>query len=461
LNVTASNPEYVIAVTGNFNQTLAFGASPSSSVSGFAVWVPSRGNWLQNLNVSTISLEGQLSACVDYPGGGSLFAGSLSSNTLGANGLVSLSSGLRTLPVTIRPPQQQPSSNLGKRASARQNVTGVTTGLYYVTGDRNITAIGGHFTAVASNGSTINNLLFINGSNSNTVTGASTQLTNDSTVLAMAVQNDTLYAGGSLNGTLNGNSINGFISFDFRTATFNAQPPALAGDEVTVYSVTARPNNGDVYVGGAFSKAGALDCPGICVFSTSAAEWSRPGSNFAGTAYAMLWTSPNTLVVGGDVSVGGGSTPMATYDAQALGWAAFNGASVIPGPVTALAPASSDDSQIWVAGTASNGSAFLMKYDGSSWVSAGYTLGAGTVIRGLQVLSLSQNHDSTNLVPSSQTLMLTGSLNVPGFGNASAVLFNGTTFQPYALTSSGNGAGSISQIFFQQQNAFATPGMGD
>jgi hypothetical protein len=174
----------------------------------------------------------------------------------------------------------------------------------------------------------------------------------------------------------------------------------------------------------------------------------------------MLWTDDNSLVVGGLLTIAGNATYLVSYDATSHIWSPFNGATAIPGPVTALTPATSDNSQLWVAGTATNGSSFLMKYDGSNWNSVGYLLGAGTTIRGLQVLSLSQDHDSTNFVPASQILLLTGSLNVPGFGNASAVVYNGTTFQPYALTSSGaNGAGSISQIFFQNQNAFATEGI--
>jgi hypothetical protein len=100
-----------------------------------------------------------------------------------------------------------------------------------------------------------------------------------------------------------------------------------------------------------------------------------------------------------------------------------------------------------------------MKYDGSTWNSVGDVLGSGTNIRGLQVLSLTKNHASSALVSASQTLMITGALNVPGFGNASAVLFNGTTFQPFALTTtSTNTGGSLSQIFSQEQNFFKSAG---
>lgn len=462
LNISSSL-ETVITITGNFDQILAFGSNQSVSVSGLAVWVPSYNNWLQNIGATTISLKGQLSSAIDLPTGGQLFSGSLSSETLSANGVVSISSGLSTLPLQIQSSHIQSSSSLSKRATSSQNVTGVVTGLYYESSDQNITVIGGHFTATDSNGSTINNLAFINDSNiSNAVTGVGSQLSNDSTILALAVQNDTLYAGGALTGTVNGNSVDGLIAFDFRTASLTTQPPPLTGSSVVVYAIAARPSSGDVYVGGSFSKASSLDCPGVCVFTSSVDNWNRPGSNLAGTAQTMLWTGDNSLLVGGSLIIAGNASYLVSYDASSQVWSPFNGASALPGPVTALTPATSDDSQFWVAGTATNGSSFLMKYDGSNWNTVGSVLGAGTTIRGLQVLSLTQNHDSTDLVPPSQSLMLMGSVNVPGFGNASAVLFNGATFQPYALTSSGsNGAGSISQIFFQNQNTFTTSGMAD
>ncbi len=459
MNVTANTPETVITLTGDFNQILAFGQNSSVAVTGFAVWVPSHSNWLQNLNIPTMGINGQLTASVDLPTGESLFAGSLSSSQLSANGAVNLaSSGLSTLPVQIQPPTSQSSTFLSKRTiSSGQNVSGVVTGLFYENGGRNVTVLGGHFTATGTNGSAINNLVFINGSNSNIVTGVGPSLSNDSTILALALQADTLYAGGSLSGTVNGAIVGGLISFNLLTASFDTQPPSLTGGDVNAISV--RPNTADVYVAGGFSSAGSLGCPAVCLFSTTASQWEPPGTNLGGTAYSMTWASTNSLIVGGALTVNGGNISLATFDAKAQTWATAVGASAIPGPVTALTAANSDVSQLWVAGTATNGSAFLMLFDGTNWNSVGDVFGTGTDIRGLQILSLSKNHASSTLISASQTLMLTGSLNLPGFGNASAVLFNGTTFQPFALTTTAdNTGGSLSQIFSQNQNFFATPG---
>jgi len=455
MNITINEPETVITLTGDFNQILAFGSNNSVAVTGFAVWVPSRNNWLQNLPISTMDINGQLTASVDLPGGGSLFAGSISSSQLSANGAAALSSGLSTFPVHIQSAAAQSSSSLSKRDTSSQNVSGVVTGLFYENGGRNVTVLGGHFTATGSNGSDVNNLVFINGSNSDTVTGVGSSLSQDSTILALGLQGDTLYAGGILTGTVNGGSVNGLISFNLVTSSFDTQPPALSGGNVN--TISTRPNTADVYVGGSFSEAGSLSCPTVCVFSAS--QWDPPGTGLGGVANVMVWGSQNTLVVGGALSVNGGNVSLATYNVKAQNWTASVGASSIPGPVTALAAANSDASQLWVAGTATNGSAFLMKFDGKNWNSVGDTLGSGTNIRDLQVLSLSKNHASSNLVSASQTLMITGSLNIPGFGNASAILFNGTSFQPFILTSSAaNTGGSLSQFFSQNQNFFSSPG---
>lgn len=458
MNITTNAPETVITLTGSFTQVLAFGGNSSFAVTGFAVWVPSHGNWLQNLNFATMGINGELTVSVDLPSGGSLFAGSLSSSQLNANGAVALkTTSISSLPVHIQPGTAQSSSALTKRAtSSSQNVSGVVTGLFYENGGRNITVLGGHFTATASNGSTINNLVFINGSNSDAVTGVGPSLSSDSTILALALESDTLYAGGSLTGNVNGASVSGLISFNLISASFGIQPPALTGGSVN--AIALRPNTAELYVGGGFSAAGSFGCPSVCLFSTSASQWSRPGNALGGTVNTLLWTSATSLIAGGALTVNGGNISLATYNPTTQVWAPAPGANAIPGTITALVAANSDASQLWVGGTAINGSAFLMKYDGTIWNSVGNAFGSGTKIRGLQIMSLTTNHAASALVSASQTLMITGSINVPGFGNASSVLFNGTTFQPFALTTTAtNTGGSLSQIFSQRQNFFSTP----
>ena len=460
VNITADVPETVITVTGDFDQILAFGSNKAIPVSGFAVWVPSKSNWLQNLAGPIMSIDGELTAAVDVPGGGSLFAGSLSSSQLLTNGAVGLTSDgtLNVLPVKIQPPQAQP--GLTKRATSSENATGVVTGLFNEEGERNLTILGGHFTATGSNGSDVHNLIFVDGTKSDTVTGIGSELSSDSTVLALAVLGDTLYAGGLLTGTVNGANINGLISYNLANPGFPTQPPALAGDSVAVHAISFRPGTTDVYVAGTFSDAGALDCPGVCVYSTSISQWNRPGATLGGIGNVMTWASSNSLIVGGALSLSGVNTTLATFDAKSQEWSATDGAGAIPGPVTALAAGNSDASELWVSGTATNGSAFLMKSSKSTFSSVGDIFEAGTVIRGVQVLSVSKDHDSTNLVSASEIIMITGALILPGFGHASSALYDGKTLRPFALTStSSNRGGSLSQMISQKETSFGKKSM--
>ena len=463
LNVTSGQPETCITVNGDFDQILASDSSQASHVQGLAVWVPSHNDWLQNLNVQTTAITGKLSAATNISGSSPLLAGTISSQGMGIGDAVELSTsgnlGLKSLGVRIQP--QQISSNMRKRAVNGQNATGAVTGLFYNNGGRNITILGGHFTATASNGSVIDNLVFINatGSGGETVTGVGNGLDDDSVFLALATQADTLYAGGTISGKVNGAAIDGLIFYDLAQANFaSPQPPPFSGNNVAVNAIAIRPSTTEVYVGGNFDSAGSLGCPSVCTYQNS--QWNRPSSGISGSVSALTWQGNDQLLVGGNLTIGGNATSLANYDAKKFVWSVFSRASTaVPGPVTALTPANSDVSKFWVSGQSTNGSAFLMKFDGSNFQSVGDVFGADTIIEGLSILSLSQDHSDNPLVDAGTTLLVTGQLNLPSFGNVSALLFNGTTFSPFILSNSGNSPGSLSQLFSEKQFTFSSSGM--
>ena len=464
LNITNGQPETCITINGNFDEVLASGSINSTTVHGLAIWVPSHKSWLQNLNIQSTAISGQLTAAVNVSGiSGQLLAGTISSQGMGITDTVELSTtgplALNSLGVKIQP-QQVSSSSMSKRAVSGQNVTGAVTGLFYNGGGLNVTILGGHFTATASNGSDINNLIFINATSGagDKVTGIGSGLAADSVFLALAIQGSTLYAGGTISGAISGSNINGLILYDLVRATYSSpQPPALVGSDVAVNAISTRPNTAEVYVGGNFDSAGSFSCPSVCMFESG--QWNRPGSGLGGSVAALTWQGTSQLLAGGNLTVSNNATSLATYDTKAQQWSAVQGAaSAVPGPVTALSPANNDGSQFWVAGKGTNGSAFLIKYDGSSFQSLGDVLGKSTTIRGLSILQLSKNHGSNSLINEQQTLLVTGQLNLPNFGNASAALFNGTTFTPFILSNAGNGPGSLSQLFSEKQVDFAKMG---
>ncbi|KAL9125793.1 MAG: hypothetical protein Q9217_005061 [Psora testacea] len=462
VNVTTNTPELCISFNGFFNRIEASGSDKAVSVDGFGVWVPSRQNWLQNLHLQSQAITGQLSTMTNITGGTPLLAGTLSTEDISASDAVALTSDplrIQGLNIGIQPQPAGPVTR--KRAVSNQNVSGVVTGLFETDNNLNVTVLGGHFTATASNGSTIENLAFINnaGNSAETITGLTSGLDSDSAFLALATINNLLYAGGTVTGRVNDADVNGLVVYDLSQGAYSyPQPPVLGGSDVAVNAITKRPNKAQVFVGGHFDTAGSLGCPSVCVFENGA--WNQPGIGIGGSVAAFMWQGNNKLLAGGNLTVMNNATSLANYDTARTTWTALNGVSgSVPGPVTALTQASSDSSHFWVAGKASNNSAFLMRYDGSNFQTVGDVLGNKTTIRGLSVLALDkERRNANNLVSSGMTLLVTGELDLPNFGNASAALFNGTTFSPFILSTSGNGPGSLSQLFSEKQVSFKDAG---
>ena len=463
MNITENKPETVIGLGGGFTQILAHGNSQASSVEGFTVWVPSHNEWLQNLNVSRLQVTGKLTAYADVPNGTYLVAGNMVSEGYAISGAASLSQydgteGIDPFPFAIHANSAQ--SSLSKRdLTTEQNISGVADVSYYSNQGRNVTVFGGHFTATATNGSTIENVLFLNGSNNDAVTGLPFGVDSNSTVLTFATQADLLFAGGSLSGNVTGSSVNGVVVYDLHAAAFiDGQPPALQGDNVVVNDIKVRPATSEVYVGGAFDTAGSLPCSTVCMFQPSTGQWNAAGSNLGGSASALFWSSGEKLLAAGSLTVGGSKTSLATYDAKQQNWTAIS-SSQIPGPVTAFAPANQELHSMWVAGTALNGSTFLMEIDGNNYRPVGDVFATGTTIRGLQVLSLTHSHGSTPMLDNNQVLLVCGQLGLPNFGNASAALYNGTDFTPFVLASTLSGqSGIVSNLFSSNTNPLKSGG---
>lgn len=461
VNITTNHPETCITINGFFDQIEATGSNKAVSVAGFAIWVPSRQDWLQNLELQSQAITGKLSYMTNVTGSATLLAGTLASQDMMAEDAVVLTSGplaINALNLDVQPPKIGPVRR--KRAISGQNTTGITTGLFYNNAGLNMTILGGSFTASATDSSTVNNLAFLNNTASATgiVTGLASGIDSDSTFLALATSGSVLYAGGSVTGTVNDDTVNGLVVYDLGQAAYSSpQPPAFGGNDVSVNAITVRPNKDEIYVGGNFETAGSLGCPGVCVFRNGA--WTQPGSGLGGSVSAFTWQGNDQLLTGGNLTIDNNATSLATYDISKSAWTALDGAAdSIPGPVTALGPANNDASKYWVAGKAINGSTFLMKYDGSKFESIGDSLGTQTTILGLSVLQLGKSHSDTDLVPSNMVLLVTGQLNLPSFGNVSAALFNGTTFTPFILCTSGNRPGSLSQLFSEKEIKFTTAG---
>lgn len=468
LNITDNQLQNCFAVSGNFTSVNEFSGNAAFAAAGFAIWVPAQSNWMNNIANATMALNGFLTAWAEVPDMSPVYAGTIKSQGSDYGDIVQLvsgSPGLQSLGVRLQPGASSSSSNSSstkrKRAlstqSSGQNYTGVYDGLYFSENGLNVTILGGNFATTASNGSTITNLIFINNTNDGqpTISGTS-GLDADSIFVAMDTYNTMLFAGGAVNGTVNGNDATGLVVYDLSLNQFaQPHPPALGGDNVVVNTIATQPGSAIVYVGGSFQTAGSLQCKTLCSYDASVMQWQNTGAGLSGTINAMLWASKTQLIIAGNLTVDGNSTTMATYDAKKQTFEAYTGASTLPGPISAISAVNNDYDQFWVSGVAtSNSSTYLSKYQDGAWVGAG-GLGDSTTIRKLQIMPLTSSHSSSTLMSGDQSLLILGDVNIPSEGNASAVLFNGTTYEPYILTNMDDGSpGSLSAIFVSNPQYF-------
>lgn len=452
LNVTAGQQENCITVNGNFQNVNAFGSSASFAADGFAVWVPSKKNWLNNLPNADASISGKLLTQTSVPGMQfPLYAGQITSQALDISGVAAMfgsgSPFLASMDVNINSSTSSSSSKSKRAINPNEDIGGVYIGHFYEDDNKNVTVLGGHFSATASDGSTVNNLIFISG-DPGKVSGVP-ELDSDSTIAAMDVQNNFLFAGGSLSGTVDGNDLNGLIVYNLDTLKIaNPQPPALAGSDVIVNAVATQPDDTYVYVGGSFDSAGSLPCSTLCMYDTSTQQWNSAVLDLSGTITSLFWTTKTELMIAGELSHAGQQTKMAMYDSKKQTFTPFTKAAGLPGNITSLTPGSSNYQDWWAAGVSADGNtAYLSKFSNDKWQSVS-GMGPGTTIRGIQVLGLTSDHSNTDLVSGDEILMIVGNINVPHFGNASAVLYNGTDFQPFCLTNKDDGTqGSLASFF--------------
>lgn len=466
LNVTANKPEQVLAVSGFFNRVNAFGNNSASDAQDFAVWVPSKGNWLHNLQFYSLAMSGRLMTFADIQGSDRWFGGSVSSGALLSSGSAELRSNngqlsLGSLPVDLQAQQTHtPSRKRDTLQGQDMNNTGVRTGTFYKENGMNKTILAGHFATTGADGQNITNVIIIDGANGDKVTGFGEQLDANSTFSAVAVQDNVLFAGGMVTGRIDNNRVAGVVSYDLAGSKFAAvQPPPLQGQNVTVNAIAPRPKSKDVYVAGQFQSAGSLSCAAVCIWNTERNQWTSPGNGLSGMVSALTWAADNKLLIAGNLTSGNNETTMLSYDPTNNQFAVIAGASGLPGPVNALTIATDNGDEIWAAGQGRDGAAYLQRFDGQKWTSvANAMFGQGTDIRGIQVLSLSQNHGKSNLIDQGQDLLLMGQINIAKFGVVSAALFNGTNLIPFMLATKGSDGsttdGSLSSVFVENPNFF-------
>ncbi|KAI5798809.1 cortical protein marker for cell polarity-domain-containing protein [Geopyxis carbonaria] len=453
----AGDREDGIAVSGDFTRIQPESQSASSiEAKGFAVWVPSQKKWLASMD-TTVSMSGVLSAAVKS-GETTLYSGSISSNTLSSSGVVYLTD-VGAAEVNLEPSdfhftESQSTSSKHKRDVASMGTSGVSTGIFYTKNDKTYTILGGKFVAESSSG-TVSNLAFIDENNGN-ITGATTNdFTAASTILALQVLENQLFVGGSLEGT---NEIGGLAVWNLDEMRLSSdQPPRLSMENGTgiVYSITNKPKTNDLYVAGDFLEAGSLSCGGLCIYKNDEKQWEEAATDSAGKIYVSHWKGKDLLYVGGDMTLNDTATYLALFDASSSTYKSIPGAEDIPGPVTTLTMGSEDRETLFISGTRPDEAPFLMHYKDSKFTMLDDKFDKSSKIEYLQVLNLKTSHASTDTLDGANILVITGLLHLADFGNASAVTYDGTTWKPLILATTGDGQpGSVSTLFSQFEMQF-------
>lgn len=271
--------------------------------------------------------------------------------------------------------------------------------------------------------------------------------------------NGTIFAGGTFEHSVLGKKINGLFSFDLVQNNYSAiRPPALGVQTVSVQVIKQRPQSDQVYVGGTFDTADNKDCSTVCVYNALLGTWTRPGTDLVGSVTHMTWTSANTLIIAGNITLDGATTALAAYHVPVDQWTPFNSRAPLGGVVTAMTPASthtygstwsSDRQEFWIAGRNADSSALLKKWNGTGWINFAEGYSADSVFHSVQLLSRSENGPKNDYINQDEYLLLLGDIGLPT-GRASAALFNGTALQPWIfIRSSAGQPGKFFSMFME------------
>ncbi|KAF3905909.1 hypothetical protein ABW21_db0200139 [Orbilia brochopaga] len=460
INITG-NLETAYVFSGTFTKILASDNLPETDVSGVAIWVPSKKQWLERISDSPFDIVGYLAQRIDVPNNPQFFAGSLVFTRKGFAGSVGLVGGSKTpltlsglgIDITIPTINQNGNQRRAVDSSLGLQLNGVQAGAFYRKG--NTTILGGRFSA-----GNIQNLAFIK---NNQVSGVPNNVlagNNVVTSLLLTTTPNQLFIGGAINTTVGGAPVGGMVVYDPTTNDFVSPQPqpllAAAGNTTTVYTITQQPNGRQIYVGGSFTQvAGGFGCEGLCVYDPQSFQYFAPGFGFGGVAYASAWTDSDTLVVGGALRLNGSDVHLAQFKHSNSKWTPFANSSQIPGPVTTIFTPTGEENNIYIGGNA-NGTPFIFRWDGTKWNNLSAGLRSGSVLQGIEVFEIDGVHAENSLLNQNQILMASGNILLDSTSiNSSAAIFDGISWTPFILTRHNDGSsGSLDAFISESKHTF-------
>jgi trimeric autotransporter adhesin len=157
----------------------------------------------------------------------------------------------------------------------------------------------------------------------------------DSTVLAIAVHNGNLIVGGNFTYSLNSDLLNYLALYTPADSTFRPiNDGTRAGTDGGVAALCVVPATGDVYAGGAFTKAGGINAARVARWNGT--EWSSLGAGVAAqpggpTPYVRTLAFRDSIVIAGGTFTFAGGKPtkyVARWSLDTQSWGGLAGAGV-------------------------------------------------------------------------------------------------------------------------------------
>lgn len=279
------------------------------------------------------------------------------------------------------------------------------------------------------------------------------------TTLASSNSSNVLFIGGSFLSDLGDSQVTNIAFYDLDKNDYSSlQPPGLTGGNVT--RLEYRASSSTLIAAGSFNMAGSLMCSAFCLYDLSAARWNSPANSISGVVNYLEFLSNDVVLLGGNVSFDGQTASVAQYD---FGTGAFT--SIMDGNKTdfeavQIVMTNDDLTNVYVVGKGTSGQT-LMHWNGTQWGEVSIPgLDSSSYISSLQLLQTGgkkkRDEGSNNAVTldSDQLLMISGNIKTDQ-GNFSSVLFDGKSVQPFLVTQSEDGQGSINGFFSQSSTSYS------
>lgn len=251
-----------------------------------------------------------------------------------------------------------------------------------------------------------------------------------------------------------------------------------SGSNATVNVIAQRPGYDDqILVAGAFSSAGSLSCQSVCLWDNKKLQWSSLATGLQGAVGAIDFagvSSPSQVHVGGrsrtyepsyaqdksEYLIAAGAFEVndetryvARWSFKNSTWLNIGAASDLPGPATAVSADDHNADKIYVAGSSTSGSPYVLFWNGTTWADVNNnTLASGSGIQQLAFVPLSRSHESNDAMESNRMLLVSGDLTINDTSVSSA-LYDGEAWYPYLVATSETGSsGIVAQMFYSVSN---------